>query len=441
MSFPAYELYADTGDDWVGTVPSHWDVFPNKVAFQRIKTEVGSEWDSTDLLSLTLRGVVLRDIESGDGKYPSDFSNYQIVEPDDLVFCLFDMDETPRTVGLSDHRGMITGAYDVFRCTERAIPGYVYYFYRHIDAYKKLRPFYTGLRKTVRTPTFLSIKMPLPPPDEQKSISSFLDVETSKIDGLVSEQRRLIELLKEKRQAVISHAVTKGLNPNAPMKPSGIQWLGDVPQHWKRSQPKYFTTKIVDGVHFKPNYVDEGIPFVTVQNLTAGHGISFENLNYISDEDHEEYFKRANPERGDVLLTKDGATLGVARVVETDRVFSIFVSVALLKPVKEMIDPWFLAHVLESSVVFQQFKAGEKGSALKHIHLIDLRNVYVPLPPVDEQREIVRSLANQLTELDSLVSEAERAIELLQERRTAIVSAAVTGKIDVRESAFEECET
>ena len=248
----------------------------------------------------------------------------------------------------------------------------------------------------------------------------------------------MIELLKEKRQAVISHAVTKGLNPDAPMKASGIEWLGDVPEHWKRSQPKYFTSKIVDGVHFKPNYVSEGIPFVTVQNLTAGRGISFEKLNYITKVDHEEYSKRANPEKGDVLLTKDGATLGVARVVETDRVFSIFVSVAMLKPIKELVDPWFLTYALESSVAFQQFKAGEQGSALKHIHLVDLRNVCISLPPIEEQRTIVLSLDNRVNQFESLLAEAEQAIDLLQERRTALISAAVTGKIDVREFANVE---
>jgi type I restriction enzyme, S subunit len=269
-------------------------------------------------------------------------------------------------------------------------------------------------------------------------IAEFLDRETAKIDALVEEQQRLIELLKEKRQAVISHAVTKGLNPHAPMKPSGIEWLGDVPEHWTRSQPKHFTTKIVDGVHFKPNYLSEGIPFVTVQNLTAGRGISFDNLNYISEQDHEQFFRRANPEKGDVLLTKDGATLGIARVVETDEVFSIFVSVALLKPNPKQIDSWFLRYALESSVVFQQFKAGEQGSASKHIHLVDLRNVLVALPPITEQRQIVDQLNEAVGRLACLERVAERAIQLLQERRTALISAAVTGKIDVRRLAESE---
>ena len=232
MSFPKYPKYKDSGVEWLGVLPSHWEALPDKVAFSRVKTEVGDEWSNTQLLSLTLRGVVIHDIDSGDGKYPADFSNYQIVEPDDLVFCLFDIDETPRTIGLSSIRGMITSAYDVFRCNPQADPAFVCYFYRHVDSHKGLRPFYTGLRKTVR-PTFLSIKMPIVPLPEQTAIASFLDAETSKIDALIAEQRRLIELLKEKRQAVISHAVTKGLNPHAPMKASGIEWLGDVPEHWE----------------------------------------------------------------------------------------------------------------------------------------------------------------------------------------------------------------
>ena len=114
------------------------------------------------------------------------------------------------------------------------------------------------------------------------------------------------------RQALISRAVSRGLDASPDLKPSGLSWLGDIPQDWVATKPKYFTEKIVDGVHFKPTYVDDGIPFVTVRNLTSGLGISFENLNYITEKDHEEFYKRANPQHGDVLLTKDGATLGVA---------------------------------------------------------------------------------------------------------------------------------
>ncbi len=441
MSSPQYPKYKDSGVEWLGKVPEHWElpkikhvaeivgggtpsrenpaywngtipwVSPKDMKSERIRdseeciTELGLQGSSTCLIPI---GRVLMVIRSGILQHtlPVAINDAPVALNQDLKAFTFD----ERLCKPQFFQRWVQGLNDLL-----------------LLAWASEGATVESINQTLLRDSIL----PVPSIAEQTAIAGFLDRETGKIDELVAEQRRLIELLKEKRQAVISHAVTKGLNPPRPTKPSRIEWLGDVPKHWTRSQPKYFTTKIVDGVHFKPNYVDEGIPFVTVQNLTAGLGISFKNLNYIIEVNHEEYFKRANPEKGDVLITKDG-TLGVVRVVETDRVFSIFVSVAMLKPNKELIDPWFMAYALESDVVFQQFQARQLGSALKHIHLVELRNVFVMLPPLKEQREIVQALQIEGGRLETLLTEAERAIELLQERRTALISAAVNGKIDVR---------
>lgn len=198
----------DSGVEWLGEVPEHWEVVPNKSMMTRCKELVGEKWSTTSLLSLTKKGVILRDIESGDGKYPADFGTYQEVATNDIVFCLFDIDETPCTVGIAKHDGMITGAYTVLRCHADSSPEYITYFYLHIDSFKGLRPFYTGLRKVVRPPTFMSIKMPRPPHAEQTAIATFIDDKKDKIDRLVSEAESVIILLQERRTALISAAVT-----------------------------------------------------------------------------------------------------------------------------------------------------------------------------------------------------------------------------------------
>lgn len=203
-----YPKYKDSGVEWLGEVPEGWRIVPNKIFLTAIGSEVGNRWDQTQLLSLSIKGIVPRDIDSGEGKYPSDFSTYQLVYMGDLVFCLFDMDETPRTVGLSDREGMITSAYSIFRCKPCANPEYIYNYYLHIDSFKGLRPFYTGLRKVVRPSTFLAVKLALPPIDQQYEIAKFIRCETFKIDALVTEADRSIELLKERRSALISAAVT-----------------------------------------------------------------------------------------------------------------------------------------------------------------------------------------------------------------------------------------
>jgi type I restriction enzyme S subunit len=439
VSFKPYPKYKESGVEWLGRLPEHWEVKRLKqVARTQIRNGVGAAADSAE--EGNPRYVRITDIKGPRALHDDTFRSLPPEVAKDAAFQVGDV--LFACVGATFGKSYL----HVVDIGSVCYAGYLARFSpatncepRFIGHWAESASYWSQLNANVIQSTvqnfsaskYSELWIAVPSKAEQASVSDFLDHETAKIDALIAEQQRLIELLQEKRQAVISHAVTKGLNPDAPMKDSGIEWLGEVPEHWDASKPKHLTTKIVDGVHFKPEYVSEGVPFVTVQNLTAGDGISFDNLNYITPQAHEEYFRRANPEKGDVLLTKDG-TLGVARVVDTDRVFSIFVSVALLKPIRDRLDPWFLRHAMESSVVFQQFKSGEQGSALKHIHLVDLRNVTLLLPPLEEQRSIVMALDVELDRLGALIEESRGAIALLQERRSALISAAVTGQIDVR---------
>ena len=164
-------------------------------------------------MSLTTRGVIVRDIESGKGKFPKDFESYQVVNKDELIFCLFDIDETPRTVGLVDKEGMITGAYTALKVNEEyAIPEYVYYYYLCVDNIKALKPYYSGLRKTVRAEKFLQLYIPLPPIDEQRMIVAYIEDKCNKVDSLIDEFEAEIEYLKEYKQKLIADCVTGQIN-------------------------------------------------------------------------------------------------------------------------------------------------------------------------------------------------------------------------------------
>lgn len=198
----------DRREAWFGNVPKSWPVVRNKHAMRLVSEVVGARSSEIALLSLTNRGVIARDLESGKGKFPASFDTYQQVREGDLVFCLFDIDETPRTVGLSQLSGMITGAYSVFRPTHRASGRFLSYFYHSIDDRKGLRPFYTGLRKVVRNDTFLSLPIPLPDLDTQNAVADFLDKETARIDKVREITNASIDRLKEYRSALITAAVT-----------------------------------------------------------------------------------------------------------------------------------------------------------------------------------------------------------------------------------------
>ncbi len=184
-----YEAYKDSGVKWIGEIPAHWRQHRNKDIFTESKKVVGEDSSLYTLLSLTKQGVIIRDVSEGKGKFPKEFDSYKVVEPDDIIFCLFDVDETPRTVGLSNHHGMITGAYDIFKI-RRAMPQYVLYYYLSIDDRKALRPMYKGLRKVVPMQSFMSAKIFLPPLEEQEAIADYLKEKTSKIEQYVAERER-----------------------------------------------------------------------------------------------------------------------------------------------------------------------------------------------------------------------------------------------------------
>ena len=198
----------DSGVEWLGAVPETWDTAPLRVFLKLRRDIVGSSSATTKLLSLTLQGVIERDLENPTGKMPASFDGYQRISYGEMVFCLFDIDETPRTVGVAPQDGMLTGAYAVFQPRSQLWSRYLYYFFLHVDEYKRLKPFYKGLRKTIRPRPFLSIQVPRPPATEARDIIAHLDRATSRIDTLIAKTERSIELLREHRTALITAAVT-----------------------------------------------------------------------------------------------------------------------------------------------------------------------------------------------------------------------------------------
>src|SRR6266403_2004784 len=233
MSFPRYESYRRSGVDWLGSVPEHWSAGRVKTLFEirkRIAGELGH-----DVLSVTQQGLKVRDIDSNDGQLSMDYSKYQLVEPGDFV--MNHMDLLTGYVDVSKFHGVTSPDYRVFTARKKEL-SLRFFLYLFKNGYQQ-RIFYafgqgaSGLaRWRMPTDSFNDFILPIPPLSEQTTVASFLDRETGKIDALVEEQKRLIELLKEKRQIVISHAVTKGLDPNALMKDTGVEWLGQMPDHW-----------------------------------------------------------------------------------------------------------------------------------------------------------------------------------------------------------------
>jgi len=272
-----------------------------------------------------------------------------------------------------------------------------------------------------------------PPLREQEAIATFLNRETAKIDALIAEQQRLIELLQEKRQAVISHAVTKGLNPDAPMKDSGVEWLGEVPEHWEVGALSYALGAVGDVDHYMPETVQEGVPYIMTGDLKdQASQIDFEGCKQVADQDYKRLSRKIKTAMGDLIMARY-ATIGTVAYVDVDREFLVSYSCVTIKPDAAKADGMYLFFCLKSDSFFKGIQQRVNTNTQENIGIGDLKKVKVALPPLNEQLEIVKHLQAQVSEMDGIIKASKVTVGLLKERRSALISAAVTGQIDVRE--------
>jgi type I restriction enzyme S subunit len=429
MTISGYAEYTESGIPWLGAIPSDWQLLPFFSRFSERKIS-NKGMKCNNLLSLSYGRIVNKDITTLDGLLPASFETYQIVHIDDIVFRLTDLQNDKKSLrsAIVSEKGIITSAYlaVVVHKFDAAFSSYLF------RAYDLMKVFYSmggGLRQSMKYDDMKWLMIAAPTVNEQAQIARFLDYETAKIDILIQEQKRLIDLLKEKRQAVISRAVTKGLDPDVPTKDSGVKWLGEIPAHWQLKRLKQVTSQIIDGAHFTPTYVDTGIPFIRVKDIQSTK-INMEEIKRIPEDEHAELIKRCNPAKGDILLSKNG-TIGLTKIVDWDFQFSIFVSLCLIKSTSE-ISSEFLEKVLSSDFASEQFRDLGQKTSVTNLHLEKIREMIVLLPTIAEQSRICSFVDVETAKLALLSTEALKGIALLKERRSALVSAAVTGKIDVR---------
>jgi len=442
MSFPRYPKYKSSGVDWLGDVPEHWEIVP---FYHSIKFQEGPGIMAVDFRE---EGVPLLRVSCVQERWVTlDGCNYLDPEKVSLRWDHFRVESGDLLISASASMGTIcevdsnaagsipyTGLIRLTAKTTATTKDYIRavlgssLFTTQIDLLK------AGATIQHFGPSHLSqMKVLLPPLSEQSAIASFLDHETGKIDGLVEEQRRLIALLKEKRQAVISHAVTKGLNPLAPMKPSGVEWLGDVPEHWELFSLKRDLDFLTSGSRgWAENYSDEGDIFIRITNLTRdGISIDLSDIQRVAVPDGAEG-ARTRVQSGDVLFSITAYLGSVAVIPETFETAYVSQHIALARLRHSRLIPRWVGYVALSIVGKTWFQTQSYGGTKIQLSLDDVRDLPIPAPPIEEQHEIVSFITNQVFKFDTLTAEAHRAIDLLQERRMALISAAVTGKIDVR---------
>ena len=419
MSFPRYERYKDSGVEWLGEVPEGWEVKRLKRNF-RLLTEKADRRENP---------IALENIESWSGRLIETESEFQgegvAFEAGDLLFGK--LRPYLAKALLADQAGEAVGDFHVMRPLEGIYSKFALYHVLNKDFISIADGSTFGAKMPrVGWEFMANMMLAVPPLPEQQTIAAFLDRETGKIDALVAEQERLIELLKEKRQAVISHAVTKGLDPNAPMKDSGIEWLGEVPVGWEVISIKWLSP-VQRGASPRPiedpKYFDDNGEYVWVRiaDVSASNGKLRETTQQLSELGSSLSVKL---QPGDLFVSIAG-TVGKPCITQIKAcIHDGFVYFPRLS-----INPLFLYRIFEAGVCYQGL--GKFGTQL-NLNTDTIGSIRIALPPKDELQQILSFIDTETAKIDTLIAEALHAITLLKERRSAQISAAVTGKIDVR---------
>ena len=431
MSFARYPEYRHSGVDWLGPVPAHWEVVPLKRAAGLV-TERATE---------TQNPVALENIEGWTGRLVPSETEFQA---EGIAFLSGDVlygklrPYLAKTLVAEAH-GEAVGDFHVLRPGVGVVPTFVGYLLRTRETVSILDGSTHGSKMPrVAWEVLATLPFPKPPPAEQAAIAAFLDRETAKIDGLIGEQRRLVALLKEKRQSVIAHAVTKGLNPAAPLKPSGIDWLGDIPAHWGVMPLRRLVSSVEQG--WSPqceNVPVEGPSEVGVIKAGSVNGNEFNPSENKKLPDGVSYDDFLRLRAGDVLVSRANTKELVGSAVALDRDYEnlLLCDKVYRFRMDRRLSPRFVALFLGTKMARSRIEAGATGASasMQNISQDVLLNIDFPLPPPQEQAGIEAGVELATSQLDLATSEALLSITLLQERRAALISAAVAGKIDVRD--------
>ena len=423
-----YSEYKDSGVSWMGDVPREWRVERTKWVFRSVK-ELNVGRRNTNVLSLTLRGVVNNDPDSPEGMVPKDYATYQIFRKHDLVFKLIDL-ENIRTsrVGLVHEDGIMSSAY--VRLIPSKSANVRFFYFQFFDIYTRaiFNALGAGVRSTLGPTDLGELRITIPQPDEQAAIVRFLDHATHRLDKAVRAKRKTIALLNEQKQAIIHRAVTRGLSPDVPFKDSGIPWLGQIPAHWGVMRIKYLLREVDD------RSVTGSEPLLSMR---MHHGLVL----------FAEHFTRP-PQAATLVgfkIVRPGQFV-VNRMQAGNGVIFASTLTGLVSPDYAVFDPIgdanvdFLGELFRSRKVRAKFRAESKGlgtgsSGFMRLYNDRLGAIHVALPPRAEQCSILTGLAGELSDIKNAISRFEREIELLREYRTRLIADVVTGKLDVREAA------
>ena len=392
----------ESGIEGVGLIPDTWSVIPNKYVMHKEKN-LCEKWSGEDVMSLTMNGVIVRDLQNPTGKMPATFDGYQYVENGDLLMCLFDIDVTPRCVGRVTHAGVISPAYSNFKVHDNASRDYFYYYYLMVDNTKELLHLAKNLRHSFTEEQLGQLKVPMPPLSEQQAIADYLDETCSKIDEIIAEAKISIDEYKELKIGQINKYTIHKM---------------------KRTKLKYITEKIGDGIHATPEYSDEG----TIRFINGG-SFGEDSIKMIgpmlSNEEYQKQNKSLLNEHT-VMIALNGANFGNTSLYNNEAI--LLGKSAGYITLKSTVCREYVRYCLENSVTKEAFDLSLNGTTIPNLSLNTLRNTEICLPDYSVQKQLARTIKKMIIKMDSLIAEKESLINDLEAYKKSLIYEVVTGK-------------
>ncbi len=436
MKYKKYPSYKDSGVEWLGDIPSHWNTKRLKNVIRASITDgphETPEFIDEGVPFLSVDGIQEGELSFKKCRYISEdahnlYKRKAFIELDDILLGKAASIGKVARVKVDFEFSIWSPLALIKPKLDEIIPSYLEYLLKSdLTQYQIQQLSTSNTQQNISMADIPKFNFSLPELKEQQQIANFLDKATAKIDTLIEKQTKQIELLKEKRQAVISHAVTKGINPNVPMKDSGVEWLGEIPEHWEVKKLKYIST--VNDESLSENYSEDfEINYIDIGSVTTGSINKYENMMYSTAPSRAKRIVK----NGDILVSTVRTYLkAIAPISLKEDNFIVSTGFAVIRSKNKIISD-FMKYGLLSNYFIDLVEASSVGISYPAINASDLITFKIAIPPLKEQQQIANYLDEKTSKIDILIEKSNKSIELLKEKRTAIISAAVTGKIDVR---------
>ncbi|WP_104718572.1 restriction endonuclease subunit S [Helicobacter trogontum] len=419
--------FKDSGIEWLGEIPQDWNVVKGFFLFVN-KKELNSNFQCKTRLALTLNGVIEKDIGQNFGLNPLDFRTYQIFNYDDLVFKLIDLDNINTSrVGYVYKKGIMSSAYIRLIPKEKSCSKYFYYFYYSLYVKQIFNNIGTGVRSTLNADELLSIKIPLPPLEEQKAIADFLDSKCAQIDNFCEKKQKLITLLNEKKQSLINECVTKGLDTNVTFKDSGVEYLGEIPQHWKLVRLGLIlkTSSGTTPDSGNDKYYKGG-QIVWINSGDLNDGFLKDSKRKITQDALDDYSVLKIFDKDSLIIAMYGATIGKTAILKVNA--CVNQACCVLEK-----SAWYNTFYL--FYLFNRYKkeliSMGSGGGQPNISQDIIKNLKIPLPPLKEQEQIAQFLDSKISKIDKIIEKTKKQIKLIKEYKTTLINQAVCGRINL----------